>query len=61
MVNATSLNRPTRTAKTVVPLSKTAAEKITRLRNWAVGRARPATSPETETTKPRAQARAVDL
>ncbi len=31
-------------AKTVVPLSKTAAEKITRLREWAVGRARPATT-----------------
>ena len=30
-------------AKTVVPLSKTAAEKISRLRQWAVGRARPAT------------------
>jgi len=31
-------------AKTVVPLSKTAAEKITRLREWAKGRATPATS-----------------
>ena len=30
----------------VVPLSKTAGEKIERLRAWAVGRARPATSPE---------------
>ena len=34
-------------AKTVVPLSKTAAEKIERLRQWAAGRARPATTPET--------------
>ena len=32
-------------AKTVVPLSKTAAEKITRLREWAAGRARPANTP----------------
>jgi SpoVK/Ycf46/Vps4 family AAA+-type ATPase len=31
-------------AKTVAPLSKTAAEKIDRLRAWAVGRARPATT-----------------
>lgn len=29
-------------ASTTVPLSKTAAEKIERLRNWAAGRARPA-------------------
>lgn len=29
-------------SKTVVPLSKTAAEKITKLRDWAKGRARPA-------------------
>jgi MoxR-like ATPase len=34
---------------TVVPMAKTAAEKITRLREWAVGRARPATTPETAT------------
>ena len=33
-------------AKTVVPLSKTAEEKLTRLRNWAKGRARPAGTPE---------------
>ncbi len=33
-----------RAAKTVVPLSKTAAEKIDRLREWAKGRARPATT-----------------
>lgn len=48
-------------AKTVVPLSKTAAEKITRLRQWAVGRARPATSPETDTKQARGQTRALDL
>lgn len=48
-------------AKTVVPLSKTAAEKITRLRQWAVGRARAATSPETETKQARGSARALDL
>lgn len=34
-------------AKSVVPLSKTAAEKITRLREWAAGRARPANTPYT--------------
>jgi hypothetical protein len=33
-------------AKTVTPLSKTAAEKIARLRKWAEGRARPATVSE---------------
>jgi hypothetical protein len=32
-------------AANVVPLSKTAAEKITRLREWASGRARPANTP----------------
>jgi SpoVK/Ycf46/Vps4 family AAA+-type ATPase len=32
-------------AKSVVPLSKTAAEKIARLREWAAGRARPANTP----------------
>ena len=34
-------------AKSVTPLSKTMAEKIEKLRQWAQGRARPATSPET--------------
>jgi len=34
-------------AATVTPLSKTAAEKITRLREWAKGRARRASLPET--------------
>jgi SpoVK/Ycf46/Vps4 family AAA+-type ATPase len=38
-------------AKTVVPLSVTAAEKITALRNWAAGRARAASLPETIETK----------
>jgi SpoVK/Ycf46/Vps4 family AAA+-type ATPase len=33
-------------ALTVVPLSKTAAEKITKLRDWAAGRARPASAAE---------------
>ncbi len=37
-------------AKTVVPLSKTAEEKITALRNWATTRARAATSPTFTTT-----------
>ena len=32
-------------AKTVTPLAKTAAEKIESLRQWAAGRARPATTP----------------
>jgi SpoVK/Ycf46/Vps4 family AAA+-type ATPase len=36
----------TAAAKTVSPLSKTAAEKITGLREWAKGRARPASLPE---------------
>ncbi len=35
-------------ARSVVPLSKTAAEKIDRLRAWATGRARPATTPESD-------------
>jgi AAA+ superfamily predicted ATPase len=36
-------------ARTVVPLSKTASEKITRLRNWAKGRARPASVSDAKT------------
>ena len=47
-------------AATVVPLSKTAAEKIERLRQWAQGRARPATSPEVAGTVP-VRRRALDL
>lgn len=46
-------------AATVVPLSKTAADKIATLRNWAKGRARPATTPEGATTVP--SVRALDL
>jgi len=47
-------------AGTVVPLSKTAAEKIERLRAWAQGRARPATSAEVVGTAP-VRRRALDL
>ena len=38
-------------AKSVVPLSKTAAEKIAKLREWAAGRARPANTPYTAGAK----------
>lgn len=48
-------------AKTVVPLSKTAAEKIARLREWAKGRARPATSNVTELGEQKRAARMLDL
>jgi len=47
-------------ASTVVPLSKTAAEKIAKLRDWANGRARRATTIDTE-SKSRSTARALDL
>jgi len=47
--------------KTVVPLSKTASEKITKLREWAKGRARPATTPETGRAAPATSGRALDL
>jgi hypothetical protein len=47
-------------AKTVVPLSKTAAEKIGTLRNWAVGRARRATSVDAGNAI-RSSSRALDL
>jgi hypothetical protein len=46
-------------AVTVVPLSKTAAEKITKLREWAAGRARAASAAEI-TTEAR-KVRALDL
>lgn len=46
-------------ALTVTPLSKTAAEKIARLREWAVGRARPATKREDEQQEQ--SARVLDL
>jgi len=48
-------------ARTVVPLAKTAAEKITRLRDWAKGRARPATSEAATPTERRKAVRALDL
>lgn len=47
-------------AKTVVPLAKTAAEKITRLRAWASGRARPATTATTSQPE-RQTGRVLDL
>lgn len=47
--------------KTVVPLSKTAAEKIDALRKWAKDRARPATAPEDEPSSARPNIRVVDL
>jgi len=47
-------------AATVVPLSRTAAEKIEKLRQWAQGRARPATSAEVVGTVP-VRRRALDL
>lgn len=37
-------------AKSVVPLSKTAAERLNVLREWAKGRARPASTPESTVT-----------
>lgn len=45
-------------AKEVVPLTKTAAEKIAKLREWAQGRARPASTPETTAA---ATGRSLDL
>jgi hypothetical protein len=47
-------------ARTVVPLSKTASEKITRLREWAKGRARPASSDIPEIYEQK-RVRALDL
>ncbi len=46
-------------AGSVVPLAKTAAEKIAKLRTWAASNARPATTPETAQGRP--QGRAIDL
>jgi hypothetical protein len=46
-------------ASTVVPLSKTAVEKIGRLRTWANGRARPAT--KAEAPREQKRVRALDL
>ena len=45
-------------ARAVVPLSKTAKEKLESLRSWATGRARPASTPETTRTN---GGRALDL
>lgn len=45
-------------AKTVVPLKETAADKIARLREWAKGKARPATSSD---TKVEGRVRALDI
>jgi hypothetical protein len=47
-------------ARTVVPLIKTAGDKIARLRNWAEGRARPANSNVIEMSEPK-RGRAFDL
>jgi hypothetical protein len=47
-------------AKTVTPLSKTAAEKIGAMRAWAQGRARPASAPEGE-TEARSTGRVLDI
>lgn len=48
-------------AQTVVPLSKTAAEKIAKLRDWAKGRARPATSAESTSDRTAARSRILDI
>ena len=50
-------------AKKVTPLSQTAAEKITKLREWSKGRASPATAAETVVEMPKARAggRAIDI
>ena len=48
-------------ARTVVPLNKSASEKIERLRAWAKGRARPATSDVAEFGEQKACVRALDL
>lgn len=46
-------------ASTVVPLSKTAPDKIQKLRDWAKGKARPASAPESKSAETRS--RALDL
>lgn len=48
-------------AKTVVPLSKTAEAKIAKLRDWAKGRARPATNAEIISDKPQRRVRVLDI
>jgi SpoVK/Ycf46/Vps4 family AAA+-type ATPase len=46
---------------TVVPLNRTASDKIERLRQWAKGRTRPATSDEGSPQARRKQVRALDI
>jgi hypothetical protein len=48
-------------AKVVVPLAKTASEKITRLREFWLGRARPATAAIAEAVRKGSKARQLDL
>ena len=48
-------------ASTVVPLAKTAKEKITKLRVWAEGRARPATKSEVVKTSKSKNLRVLDI
>ncbi len=48
-------------AETVVPLSKTAAEKMAKLRYWANGRARPASTPFIDARKETASVRKLNL
>jgi hypothetical protein len=48
-------------AATVVPLSKTASEKIDRLRTWAKGRARPASLTEAAPAEKRRAVRVLDI
>ena len=48
-------------AATVVPLAKTAAAKVEALRQWAIGRARPATTPEQATSQRATVGRSIDL
>ena len=50
-----------RAAASVVPLTKTAAEKIGRLRDWAKGRARPATSQDATQAEAPAPRRVLDI
>jgi hypothetical protein len=50
-----------RAANTVVPLAKTAAEKITKLRAWATTRARPASSAAVKTETATKDGRALDF
>lgn len=51
----------TAAATAVVPLAKTAAERIEKMRQWAQGRARPATSAESAAVAGAVRGRAIDL